>query len=108
MKGEGIMFDNNRYVTRGVNAEVDVRLQLLMWSLIDKLNNGEDTDIDYLQVFNICKKDNKILIEHSQEVPEYKKLYEIKNVNDIEVNHKLKLFVIDDVDHSTMLLAQEY
>lgn len=42
------MFDNNRYVTRGVNAEVDVRLQLLMWSLIDKLNNSKDTDTDYL------------------------------------------------------------
>ena len=108
MKGEDSMFDNNRYVTRGVNSEVDVRLQVFMWNLIDKLNNNKDTDIDYLQVFNICKKDNKILIEHSQEVPEYKKLYEIKNMNDIEVNDKLKLFVIDDVDHSTMLLAKEY
>ena len=27
---------DNRYVTRGVNEEVDIRLQLIMWSMIDK------------------------------------------------------------------------
>lgn len=102
------MFHNNRYVTRGVNTEVDIRLQILMWNLIDKINNDKSINVDYLQVFNISKKDNKILIQHSQEVPEYKKLYEIRNVKDIEVEDKLKLFVIDEVDHSTMLLAQEY
>lgn len=102
------MFHNNRYITRGVNTEVDIRLQILMWNLIDKINNDKSINVDYLQVFNISKKDNKILIQHSQEVPEYKKLYEIRNVKDIEVEDKLKLFVIDEVDHSTMLLAQEY
>lgn len=102
------MFHNNRYVTRGVNTEVDIRLQILMWNLIDKINNDKSINVDYLQVFNISKKDNKIFIQHSQEVPEYKKLYEIRNVKDIEVEDKLKLFVIDEVDHSTMLLAQEY
>lgn len=100
------MFDNNRYVTTGVNSEVDIRLQLIIWNLIDELNRN--AKIDYLQVFNICKKDNKILIEHSQEIPKYKKLYEISNMSDIEVDNKLKLFVIDDIDHSTMLLAEEY
>ncbi len=102
------MFDNNRFITVGVNSEVDIRLQLIMWSLIDELNRNISEKVDYLQVFNICKKDNKILIEHSQEIPKYKKLYEISNMSDIEINNKLKLFVIDDVDHSTMLLAEEY
>ena len=102
------MFDNNRYVTSGVNSEVDIRLQLIMWNLIDELNRNRSTKVDYLQVFNICKKGNKILIEHSQEIPQYKKLYEISNISDIEVNNKLKLFVIDNIDHSTMLLAEEY
>ena len=27
---------DNRYVTRGINEEVDRRLQLIMWSMIDK------------------------------------------------------------------------
>lgn len=103
------MFDKeNRYITRGVNADIDIRLQVLMWRLIDKLKENKNLNLDYLQVFNICKKDYKIFLEHSQEVPEYKKLYEIKNMKDIELEDKIKLFVIDDADHSTMLLAQEY
>ena len=27
---------DNRYVTRGVNEEVDIRLQLMIWSMLDK------------------------------------------------------------------------
>ena len=102
------MFNNNRYVTRGVNSEVDIRLQIIMWELIDKLNKSKDVEVDYLQVFNIYKKQDKILLEHKQEVPEYQKLYEINNMGDVKLEEKLKLFVIDDIDHSTMLLAQEY
>lgn len=103
------MFEKEkRYITNRVNVDVDIRLQILMWKLIDNLKENKTFKLDYLQVFNICKKDYKILLEHSQEVPEYKKLYEIKNMGDIELQEKLKLFVIDDIEHSTMLLAQEY
>lgn len=79
------MLDNNRYVTRGVNTEVDIRLQVIMWELIDKLNESKDIEVDYLQVFNICKKQDKILLEHKQNVPEYQKLYEINNMGDIKL-----------------------
>ena len=35
------MFDKEkRYITRGVNADVDIRLQILMWGLIDKLKEN--------------------------------------------------------------------
>lgn len=33
---------DSRYVTRGVNAEIDIRLQLALWSLIDILKMKED------------------------------------------------------------------
>lgn len=103
------MFNSNRYITRGVNLEVDKRLQSVMWSLIDKLNSSGKEKVDYLQVFNICKIDNKIIIEHSQEIPEYKKMYEISNMEDVEFQEdRIKLFVIDNINYSTMLLAQEY
>ena len=62
---------DNRYVTRGVNDEVDIRLQLIMWSMIDKLKDEESVEVDYLQVFKIRKKDSKVVINQSQEVPEY-------------------------------------
>lgn len=98
-----------RYITKGINLEVDVNLQVIIWGLIDKLNENKDTPIDYLQIFHICKKNGKILLEHKQEVPKYKKLYEINNIiNDIRIKKNLKLFVIDNVEYSTMMLSHEY
>lgn len=63
---------NNRYITRGVNEEVDIRLQLLMWSMIDNLNEKGNVEVDYLQIFKLRKEGTFIVIEHSQEVEEYK------------------------------------
>ena len=62
---------NNRYVTRGVNEEIDIRLQLIIWSMIDKLNDEGNVELDYLQVFKLRKEENKVVINQSQEVPEY-------------------------------------
>lgn len=62
---------NNRYVTRGVNEKVDIRLQLIMWSMIDKLKDKGNVELDYLQVFRIRKEGKKIVISQSQEVSEY-------------------------------------
>lgn len=86
------MFKNNRYVTRGVNEEVDIRLQLIMWSMIDKLKD----------------EGNKIVINQSQEVPEYSSIYEIE-IEDVEVDYEIKIYVIDNgVEGSTMLFPWEY
>ncbi|PWX62873.1 hypothetical protein CYK82_13885 [Clostridium perfringens] len=96
----------SRYITRGANEKLDLRLQLILWSRIDKLND-EGKELDYLQVFKIRKCKEGIVIEHSQEVPEYKEKY-VLALNDIEVNETLKVFVIDDEEYSTMMLAEEY
>ena len=92
---------DNRYVTRGVNEEVDIRLQLIMWSMIDKLKDEESVELDYLQVFKIRKEGEKIVINQSQEVPEYSFTYEIE-IEDI------KVYVIDSGEYSTMLFPSEY
>ena len=65
------MFKNNRYVTRGVNEDIDIRIQMIIWSMIDKLKCEGDVELDYLQVFKIRKEGKKIVINQSQEVPEY-------------------------------------
>ena len=93
---------DNRYVTRGVNDEVDIRLQLIMWSMIDKLKDEESVEVDYLQVFKIRKKDSKVVINQSQEVPEYSCTYEI------EIEDEIKVYVIDSGEYSTMLFPSEY
>lgn len=94
------MCDNgSRYVSRGINDEIPIDLQILMWQLIQEL---KDTigDVDYLQVFTISivdESENKVRIIHSQEVPEYKKVWIFK------VSEPC-----NDETHSTMLLANEY
>ena len=98
---------DNRYVTRGVNDEVDIRLQLIMWSMIDKLKDEESVEVDYLQVFKIRKKDSKVVINQSQEVPEYSCTYEIE-IEDIQIEGEIKVYVIDSGEYSTMLFPSEY
>lgn len=99
---------NNRYVTRGVNEDVDIRLQLIMWSMIDKLKDEENIQLDYLQVFKLRKEGKKVIIEQSQEVPEHKVSYEIE-IEDVEIGNENKIYVIDSgEEYSTMLLASEY
>ncbi|WP_075810348.1 DUF960 family protein [Clostridium perfringens] len=101
------MFEKeSRYITRGANEKLDLRLQLIIWSIIDKLNE-EGKKLDYLQVFKVTNFEEGILIEHSQEVPKYKEKY-VLDLDDIEVNENIKVFVIDDEEYSTMMLAEEY
>lgn len=98
---------DNRYITRGINEEIDIRLQLAMWSIIDTLKEDKKIKLDYLQVFKIEHENNFIKIEHEQEVPKYKNTH-ILEAYDIKVNKKVKVYVIDSGDYSTMLFPSEY
>ena len=93
------MFENQRYITRGVSQKVDLPLQLFMWQCIEEL----DVPKDYLQVFELSAENGKQKIKHIQEEPEYRQEYLIDAPVFIG-----KIFVIDDETHSTMLLAEEY
>ena len=102
------MFKNNRYVTRGVNEEVDIRLQLIMWSMIDKLKGEGNVELDYLQIFRIRKEGSKVRINQSQEVPEYSCTSEIE-LDDIQIDNEIKVYVIDSGEEfSTMAFPSEY
>jgi hypothetical protein len=63
---------------------------------------------DHLQVFELLQAElnrkpaQKII--HSQECPEYRKEHFIPVTNSVNA----KVFVIDDGNYSTMLLADEY
>jgi hypothetical protein len=97
-------FKNTRYITKGIVSKIPLYLQLIMWDLIDKMEVSEK---DYLQVFKLSKEDDKQKIIHTQEVPEYTKEYLFSKVPDSDLI-TTKIFIIDDVSHSTMLLASEY
>ena len=98
---------NNRYVTRGVNEEIDIRLQLIMWSMLDNLKDKGNIEVDYLQIFKVRKEGNKIVINQSQEVPEYSCTYEIE-LEDIQIDDVIKVYVIDSGEYSTMIFPHEY
>lgn len=102
-------FKNERFMTRGINSEVPLSIQICLWGLVDNLVNS-DIETDYLQVFELKSTNNadgsiSLHIKHKQEVPQYSSEYTIKNV-EVEINDKI--YVIDDVTHSTMLFAREY
>ena len=97
----------NRYVTRGVSDEVDIRLQLAMWTLIDILKDKGKVEIDYLQIFKLKKENRFIKIQHDQEIPKYKRVHMI-DVDDIQLDNEVKIYVIDSEEYSTMLYPSEY
>lgn len=94
------MTDNKWYITRGAADKVPVWLQRLIWFAV-----SEDYEKDYLQVFEVKTVNGDIELTHSQEEPPFKKKYTLKMVTE---PLDMKIYVIDDGLHITMMLAEEY
>lgn len=98
------MFKNQRYLTRGIQEHISWELQSFMWNMIDEISIQKD----YFQVFKLSEKNidgqRYQYIRHFQEVPEYSKEIVFQSDNPVTC----KIYVIDDGDHSTILLAEEY
>ena len=97
------MFEKNkgRYLTRGVDADIPAELQLFMWQAIDQMPEPKD----YLQVFRLSVENGLQVIHHTTEQPEFDMTY-ILAAADTAVTEKV--YVIDDGEHCTMILASEY
>ena len=95
------MFNNHKFLTRGVMADIPPWLINLMWHIVLVMGIPQK---DYLQVFTLTKTPTGQHIVHEQEQPPYR--YELDVLCDDAVD--AKVFVIDDLTHSTMLLAEEY
>lgn len=100
------MFQNDRYITRGIQTEIPVFTTILLWEMIEAAR--QETTLDYLQVFRLyptCEKGEPMQkIVHTQEQPPYRKTLCFPCENPV----RAKIFCIDDETHSTMLLADEY
>lgn len=94
------MFRNNRYLTRGVHAEIPLELQIFMWECVDRMPAPKDS----FQIFDLVPVSCMQGITHRSEQPEYRMEYIILSDSPIAE----KLYVIDDGDHTTMLLSTEY
>lgn len=97
------MFKNKQYITHGVNAEIPLALQLFCWSLITKLR--KEKRLDYMQIFQFSNENGLQIVEHIQEQPDYSHKYILRGV---QSPLTVKLLAIDDGDHSTLMLADEY
>lgn len=97
------MFNNKRYMTRGFQDTIPLDLQITIFQLIDELKTK--SKLDYLQVFQLEAESRYIQkLEHRMEQPEYKKNYRFVFTKPITA----KIFVIDDGDNTTAMLAEEY
>ena len=95
------MFNNPKYLTKGVQSSIPGWLVLLMWSMIEGMQVEHK---DYLQVFRLQKTERGKRIWHEQEQPPYLYQMDVPCTDAVDA----KIFVIDDGTHSTMLLAEEY
>lgn len=97
------MFEKNkpRYLTRGVDAEIPLDIQVFMWNAVDEMTEPKD----YLQVFRLTEQNGLQVIHHTSEQPKYEMTYILTVMTRAVI---AKVYIIDDGDHCTMLLAKEY
>jgi len=94
------LFDKSRFLTCGVDSSIPLELQLFLWKCVERMPDPKD----YLQVFELSPSGTMQSITHTSEEPEYRQVYMIPSDTPITE----KLYIIDDGEHSTMLLASEY
>ena len=103
----GFKFDGSRYITSGIQDEIPLAIQIMMFESLEFMERKAG-ELGYLQVFKLdtIEKDGTLLlnIRHEQEVPEAKLDYIVP----VDEPINAKVYIIDDVDHVTMLLAEEY
>ena len=83
-----------------MDSTIPLELQLFMWECVERLPEP----LDYLQVFELRPSGPMQSISHKSEEPEHHMEYMILCDEPITA----KVYIIDDGDHSTMLLAEEY
>lgn len=90
-----------RYLTKGVGKTISLVLQVFLWEAVDKMPEPKD----YLQVFQLSEKNGLQIIHHTSEQPHFKRTY-VLSVCEKAIT--AKVYLIDDGEQCTMLLADEY
>lgn len=102
-------FNNPGYMTPGFQAGVPIDTQQMIFTCLNKAKQPV-TEMDYLQVFMLDKfySNGSYLqrIIRKQEIPPFEETVFLTLPEDQIIT--TKVFVIDDGDHHTFLLASEY
>ena len=110
MKQEYFHNDNEQwYMTSGIDQSMHIFHQT---KLIELLNQLRDTGLhmDYLQVFEFKydREHKQMTVIHTQEQPEYRNVITYDIDEAVITPFEDKVYIIDDVEHITILLASEY
>ena len=104
----GYKFDGQKYVTKGITETLPSDVQLFLFMCVEITYGKTAGQLDYLQVFKldtIGDGDSRMLhIRHEQEQPKAKMDYVLPIGEEVNC----KVYIIDDIDYVTMLLAEEY
>ena len=104
----GYKFDSQKYITKGISENLPTTIQLFLFTCVEIMNDKTTGQLDYLQVFKldtVGEGDTRMLhIRHEQEQPDAKMDYVLPTGEEVNC----KVYIIDDIDYVTMLLAEEY
>lgn len=96
-----------RYVTKAVNEELNIEIQVLLWELLDSIAVKRKDKMDYLQVFEIVIDGNNIKIINRQEQPAMKEELAIMEQGSMGIEDII-VWIIDDLEYQTMLFPKDY
>ena len=98
----------DEYITTGIEENVD---QFILLKCIEMLveMKGQNIEPDYLQVYQMSynEEENILTIQHFQEEPDFEHEVSFSLPEGVEP-YEGKVYYIDDEDHRTFLLADEY
>ena len=95
-----------RYITKAINDEVEVEIQILLWKLMDLLATERKERMDYFQAFDINYDDKQLKITNKQEQPFMEE--EFINISGVVFAKNMTVWIIDDIDKQTMLFPSDY
>ena len=75
-------------------------MQMFLWDAVDNMPEPKD----YLQVFRLSEENGLQIVRNSSEEPHFEMTY----IAETEKPVAAKVYIIDDGEHCTMLLAEEY
>ncbi|MDR2994248.1 MAG: DUF960 domain-containing protein [Bacillus cereus] len=58
---------DKRFIIKGINTNVPKDIEVVCWELIDNLVKENLVKVDYLQVFEFEKNEEKLIIANRQE-----------------------------------------
>jgi hypothetical protein len=95
-----------RYMTRAINEELNIKIQILLWELLDSIAMKRKDKMDYLQVFEIVNSGDNLKIINRQEQPAMKEELMIEQ-GSMDMDN-LTVWIIDEPDNQTMLFPKDY